>query len=370
MLRFNHRSGKLFGLFFFGALVALLLGCTPSHPMSTFQTFGPVADSQLNLFWIIFGVGAVVFIGVEGVIIYMAIRFRRRSQDEPDPEQVHGHTGLEVAWTAAPTLLLIAVAIPTIFTIFDNAQSPRPPEQGGLVVEAIGHQWWFEFKYPEFDLVTANEMHIPVGEPINLVLRSVDVIHSFWVPKLAGKVDMIPNILTADDNTMWMQADEPGVYFGQCAEFCGVSHANMRFRVVAHPRDEFDAWVVAQRAESVQPVDALVQQGQDIFLNTREAGCNACHTVRGTKASGTIGPDLTHLASRMHMAAGILDNTDESGKPNVAFLQANLREWLEDPDEVKPGNLMSKQAPVYTDPNKKLTDQEITALIAYLSSLN
>lgn len=343
-------------LVLWGLLVALLVGCTPSHPQSTFDTLGPVARSQATLFYILLWVGLFVFIAVTGAMLYAAIRYRRRP-GQGDPDQIHGHTRLEIAWTIAPAILLIIVAIPSIIIIFDNANSPTPPEQGGLVVEAIGHQWWFEFRYPHPDndqeeVVSANEMHIPVGEAVNLKLDSVDVIHSFWIPKLAGKVDMIPN----NENTMWIQADEPGEYLGQCAEFCGVSHANMRFRVIAESRSDFEAWLRAQAAPAVEPADPLAIQGQEVFMST-QAGCRGCHTIEGTRARGEIGPDLTHFASRGYFAGSILENTRE-----------NLRKWLEDPEAMKPGNIMAQSA-AYADPDRALTEPEISALIAYMSSL-
>ena len=348
----GRRTKGVAGLATLGLVLAVLAGCTPSHPQSTFDTLGPVSQSQANLFWVLFWIGSFVFVAVTGALIYMAIRFRRREGDG-DPEQVHGHSKLEIAWTIAPTLLLAAIAVPSVLTIFDNANSPLPPADGGLLVEVTGHQWWFEFEYPEYEIATANELHIPVGEPINFALDSVDVIHSFWVPKLAGKVDMIPN----NDNTMWFQAREPGEYLGQCAEFCGVSHADMRVKVIAHTRDDFDAWVAAQQAPAVEPTDPLAQAGKEIFFST-EAGCRGCHTIDGTNARGQIGPNLTHFASRGEFAGGTLENS-----------QHNLRAWLEDPENMKPANKMGRDAVVYNDPNRALTEPEISALIAYLRAL-
>ena len=288
------------------SFVMLVAACTPSHPQSTFDTLGPVAESQVLLFWVIFWTGLLVFIAVMAALIYIAIRYRARPGDG-DPEQIHGHTGLEIAWSIAPAVVLLLVAPWSIYTIFDNANSPVPADEGGLVVEAIGHQWWFEFRYPVqnqvvTEVVTANELHIPVGEPVNVELDSKDVIHSFWVPKLAGKVDMVPN----NDNGLWIEADEEGTYLGQCAEFCGVSHANMRFKVIAQPRAEFDAWLAEQAAPAAMPTEAtpLIKLGHDVFVtrngretpadsDVRGAGCNACHRIEGTSARGTSGPNLT-----------------------------------------------------------------------------
>ena len=357
MPRPELRPASLAGLFLLGSLAALLAGCTPSHPQSTFDAVGPVAQSQVTLFYVIFWAGTFVFIAVEGALLYAAIRYRRR-RGQQDPEQIHGNSRLEVAWTAAPAVVLAVIAVPTIMTIFDNANSPQPPEEGALAVDSIAHQWWFEFRYPHPDdpqgqVVLANEMHIPVGEVVNIRLSSTDVIHSFWIPKLAGKLDMIPNSPT----TLWIKADEPGLFFGQCAEFCGISHANMRFRVIAEPRKEFDAWLRAQAAPAVEPAEPLAAEGKEVFMSAG-AGCLACHKIEGTRARGPIGPNLTHFASRGTLAAGILDNTQE-----------NVRKWLENPDAVKPGNKMARDAPVYSVAGKGLTEPQISALVAYLRSL-
>ena len=334
-----------------GSFILLAVGCTPSHAQSTFDTLGPVAREQATLFYVLFWVGLFVFVAVAGAIIYAAIRFRRRP-GQGDPEQIHGHTRLEIAWTIAPTLLLAVVAVPSIAAIFETANSPDPTDEGGLLVEAIGHQWWFEFRYPQHNVVTANEMYIPVGEAVNLELDSIDVIHSFWIPKLAGKVDMVPN----NDNTMWVEADGEGEYLGQCAEFCGEAHANMRFRVIAVTREKFDAWLVEQAAPPVEPTDPLAIEGRDVFVST-EAGCRGCHTV-GTIARGKKGPDLTHFASRGHFAGSIMENTQE-----------NLQHWLEDPENMKRGNLMARDGVVFNDPDRALTAPEISALMAFLRSL-
>ena len=346
-----------------GLLLAAVIGCTPEHSMSTFDTAGPVAKSQLNLLWLILWAAIFVFVVVEGVLIYAAVRFRRRP-GQGDPEQIHGNTRLEIAWTVVPALVLIVVAVPTIFTIFDNA---NPPPETKLTIDAIGHQWWFEFRYPhpsnpDEEIVIANELHIPVGEPVSVRLDSVDVIHSFWIPKIAGKVDMIPN----NDNTLWIQADREGDFYGQCAEFCGISHAHMRFRVIAQERPEFDRWLLRQAGPMIEPAEPLRVQGQALF---KSSGCSACHALssvvkrpgegsRLKRIPGRVGPNLTHFASRRQMVAGILDQTPE-----------NIRRWLEDPEKVKPGNTMAREAAVFNDPDKALTEPEISALVVFLRSL-
>ncbi len=334
-----------------GTILALIFGCTPDHPQSTFDTVGPVSQSQALIFYIITYAGLVVFILVMAILIYSAIKFRRRQNTDADPEQIHGNNTLEIAWTVIPALLLVAVAVPSLKSLFDVTVSPEPE---AMTVNVTANQWWFRFDIPELGVVTANELHIPVGEVINLRLNSRDVIHSFWVPKLAGKFDMIPN----NENTMWFQSDEEGIFYGQCAEFCGESHALMRFKVIVESRKEFDNWVQEQLTDANKPSDPLTQQGHDLFMSS-EGGCYACHTIRGSKkAYGEVGPELTHFSSRKHLAAGIMDNTHE-----------NLISWLTDPDSIKPGNIMAKNAAVYNDSEKSLSDPEISALAAYLRSL-
>ena len=366
MLNLYRRHGVLLGVLALASLLALMFGCTPGDPQSTFDADGPVAQSQLNLFWIILGAGAVVFVAVQGALIYLLIKFRRRSDDDI-PEQVEGNHTLEFAWTAGPTALVVLVAIPTIFTIFDNQVSPDP---GALTVDVIGHQWWFEFRYdhpddPTKDVVFAGDLHIPVNEVVNVNLDSVDVIHSFWIPKIAGKVDMVPN----NDNTMWIQGDQTGTYYGQCAEFCGVQHANMRFKVEVQTREDFDAWLRAQATPPEESQDPLVVEGSKVF---RSAGCSGCHAtdpVANDGVPGREGPNLAHVASRTNLAGGMFDNRGEDGNVNLAILQHNLRTWISDPESVKPGNTMASEGAPYIDPENALNEAELSAIVAYLSSL-
>lgn len=347
------------------SLVAVGLGCYPSHNQSTFDAAGTVAQKQLSLFLIIFWTAAVVFVAVEGALIYAALKFRRKPGQEL-PRQTHGHKQLEVAWTIAPALILVVIAVPTIITIFDTANTPNQDEV--LRVNVRGHQWWWEFQYPELGMVTANELHVP-PEPwvVEVGLESDDVIHSFWIPKLTGKMDVIPN----NRNQIWFSGKRPGTYYGLCAEFCGTAHAQMRFRVVVE-RDKaaFDSWVASQKADPQQPTTDLARQGQRVF---GLKGCGVCHTVSGPEAEGLQGermeaflrgearypaPNLTHFASRSMLAAGLLDRTDD-----------NLSRWLQVPNEVKPGNRMYQLAGAYTNPRLTLTDEDIAALVGYLQSL-
>ncbi len=408
MLKGAASLKRLTGVALMGALAALLTGCnivTPDHPQSTFDTLGPVSEDQLFIFWAIFWAGLVVFIAVEAALIYMVIKFRRR-EDAGDPAQTHGNTRLEIMWTILPVIILVVAAwyvIPGIFFADAGTGYKRAianTQREALEVDVIGHQWWFEFRYPHPNnpgeqIAVANEMYVPVGEPVVFLLDSVDVIHSFWVPKLAGKVDMIPN----NDNRMWFEAYVPGEFFGQCAEFCGVSHANMRFKVVAVPREEFDAWLLHQANPAPEPSDALAAQGKELF---QEAGCKGCHNDTssiiklrddGSRLPGRTGPILNHVATRLNHL-GIYRNSDvdfedasgsrqlyvnsagiptdiDTGRPfiNESMLQNNLKVWITDPEALKPGNLMARDGEPYIDPANKLTEQEIDALVAYLMTL-
>ena len=321
------------------AILAIAAGCSASDPQNTFAPSGDVAKQINDLFFPIGWLTIAVFFFVEGLLIYVLIRFRHRA-GAALPKQTHGNTRLELAWTAVPGVLMIALAFPVVAAIFSLAEPPD--DEAHINVTVTASQWFWDFEYPDLGVVTSNEMHIPLDKPVVLTLKSNDVIHSFWVPKLGGKLDIVPGHI----NTMWFNATETGNYSGQCVEYCGASHALMRFRVIAESQADFDAWVQAQKQPASSPGDSLAQQGQQKFLTT----CAVCHTVSGTDANGQVGPNLTHLASRGTIAAGILDRTDE-----------NLATWLRDPTAVKPGSRM---------PNLGLTNDEISALVAYLNTLN
>lgn len=348
--------------------IVLLVSCTPSHPQSTFDAAGPVAEKQRTLFYIIFWAAVFVFITVEGLLIYAVFRFRRKGGQEDIPAQIHGNTPLEIGWTIAPAIVLAVIAVPTIIYIFDIAETP-PAD--ALEVNVTGHQWWWEFEYPKQNVITANELHFPVDRPVKLNLTSDDVIHSFWIPKLGGKVDVIPTNV----NRMSLTAKREGVFFGQCAEFCGVAHAHMRFRVIVESQEDFDAWVEKYHEIARRPaptVETEVAKGATLFAIR---GCLLCHKTDGP-ASAAIrrslkeafergelrfpAPNLTNFGTRTTLAAGMLEN-DPQGK--------NLRRWLSDPDEVKPGNRMAQLANVYIDPDASLTESDISALASYLLSL-
>jgi len=344
------RSTKRLYAVLFIAAAALLSACARDDlPQNTLAPLGPEAERIDNLFQPVFWIAVGVFVLVEGLLVYALVRFRHRP-GRGVPAQVHGNKRLEVAWTIAPAVLLAAIAVPTIGTIF--ALADRPPN--ALQITVTGHQWWWEAEYPAQPgvaqpVVTANEIHIPTGRPVyfSLTSEAADVIHSFWIPRLAGKQDVEPGRV----NHMRVTAVDPGLYFGQCAEFCGISHANMRLRVIAMVPEEFDAWLQGQ-ARPAQPPD----EGTLAILN--KAGCGGCHVINGIQGFvGTLGPDLTHFASRDTFASAILERSDE-----------NLRSWLRNPQAVKPGNDMTI-GPNNAPGRSILTEDEIDALITYLNSL-
>jgi cytochrome c oxidase subunit II len=326
------------------ALGLLLSACARDAPQDALKPDGPIARKQDHLWDLTFGIATVIFFVVIGLILFALFRFRARSDDDA-PKQVHGNPRLEVTLTILPALLLAVVAVPTVGTIFDLAKKPSGDP---LEVTVHGKLWWWELEYPKQDLRTANEMHIPAGRPIYLSLQSDNVIHSWWIPKLAGKRDVVPG----RTNHMTIQADHPGTYMGQCAEFCGLSHANMRMRVIAQTPEDFDAWVTAQKADARSDQTGLAKAGRNLFLNRPDATqqCAGCHTVEGLEgATGRVGPNLTHVSSRTTFAGGIFKRTP-----------ANLARWLRNPPGQKPGSKM---------PNLNLTEEEIQRLVAYLESL-
>jgi cytochrome c oxidase subunit 2 len=318
--------------------ILLALGaCAKDAPMDYLEPEGPIARQIDDLHNPVFVVAGVIFFLVQFLVVFFVIRYRYKA-NRPEPVQIHGNTRLEVAWTLAPALILLFVAIPTISTIFDLADTP----DDSLRVTVVARQFWWEYRYDDLDIVTANELHIPVGRPVALSLEGEDVIHSFWVPKLAGKTDVVPG----RTNHMYFEADRPGEYWGQCTEFCGLSHANMRLKAIAQPQAEFDVWVANQRRPPAPPAEGTpAAEGLSLFT---AKGCGGCHTVTGV-SQGRLGPDLTHVAGRTTFAGAQFVNTS-----------ANLATWLRDPPAVKPGSKM---------PDLNLTDDEITNLVAYLETL-
>ncbi len=337
-----------------GGLLALvstlaLAGCASSP--SPLMPASPNATTIYNLTVIVFLIAAGVFIIVEAMLFWSVIRFSR-NKTPGEPKQVEGNTTFEILWTAAPAIVLLVVFIVSLQALFPLSGQPstRTASDSTTVnvaaadsvhVRVVGHQWWWEFQYPDFNVVTANELHLPVGSTVSLDVESVDVIHSFWVPQLGGKIDVIPGHV----NHTWIQPNQVGTFHGQCAEFCGTEHADMRFNVIVESKDAFQSWLQNQQAPAAG-TSGLAAQGEQIFMN---GVCIGCHTVNGTKAQGKVGPNLTHLASRTTFAGAIMDLTPD-----------NLKRWLNDPQKVKPGTLM-KIPP--------LTPDQIDALVAYLTSL-
>ncbi len=319
-----------------GVLILLATACASDAPMDTFKPAGPNARTIDNLITPVFWVAGVVFVAVEGLVLFFVIRYRHRD-NSPEPVQIHGNSRLEVGWTLVPAAILVAVAIPTIATIFDLAREPA----NAINVTVTARQWWWEYNYTDLGVVTANELHMPVDRPLEITLIGDDVIHSFWVPSLAGKTDVVPG----RENHMNMKGDKVGTYLGQCTEFCGLSHANMRLKAFVQTPADFQAWVDDQRRAAATPPPGDAADGLAVF---NAKGCGGCHAIQGVSA-GASAPSLTHLASRTTFAGALFNLTPE-----------NLRTWLENPPAVKPGAKM---------PDLNLSGDEITKLIAYLETL-
>ena len=318
--------------------VLALGGCAWDGPMSTVVAHSDFARAILYVYsivtWVTAVIGALVFV----LLVLILLRFRARPGDTTLPPQVRGQTFLEIAWTIAPALALLIIAIPTIQVVFRTQSAATPPD--ALVVTVRGWQWWWEFRYPQLDVVTANELHLPAGRRVVLKLDGPDVIHSFWVPQLGGKRDVSPGRL----NQITLTPERPGEYWGQCAEFCGASHANMGMRAIVQTAADFDRWVAQQQAPPAEPAGAAAT-GRALFA---ARACVGCHTIKGLSA-GVLGPDLTHFGSRTMLAAGMWPNTPE-----------NVAEWVKDPQRLKPGVKM---------PALGLTDEQAKAIAAYLMSL-
>jgi cytochrome c oxidase subunit 2 len=329
----GHWLRSAVALLAFGAALAAC-GLAEAPDWSTIQPASDLSQSIQDVYGTVFVWTAGIFVVVELLLVYAIIRYRRRPGDSGVPDQVHGFTALEIAWTLVPAAILFFIAIPTVRTIFE-IQSKPPAEK--IEIAVIGHQWWWEFEYPDLGIKTANELHLPVGRAASLALTSADVIHSFWVPRLGGKRDLNPG----SENQLWFTPDSVGVFIGQCAELCGTSHANMRLKVFVEPTDSFEAWVEQQRQPAVQDTVGL-----QAFLSS---GCAACHAIAGTPAQAKIGPDLTKFGSRSTIAAGLLANEPDQ-----------LAAWLRDPESIKPGVRM---------PNLNLSEERIASLVAYLGSL-
>ncbi|MDX2170588.1 MAG: cytochrome c oxidase subunit II [Deltaproteobacteria bacterium] len=335
----GRRRSRLAGTALGVVLLAAAAHAQPAPIPSIFDPLSRPADEIYTLSLFVLGICAVIFVVVGGLLVTSIVRFRRRPDDDGrEPPQVYGSNPIELAWTVVPLLIVFVLFLVTTRSIIAIERAAPPAD--ALEVRVIGHQWWWEFRYPAQGVVTANELHVPAGRATFLTLESADVVHSFWVPQLNGKTDVIPNRV----NRMWIEPRDAGLYIGQCAEYCGTQHARMLLRVVAHAPADFDAWVASQRGEAVH--DPSVQAGRDLF---QSVACINCHRIGGTVADGVFGPDLTHLMSRATIAAGAADNT-----------AANLHAWIANPDALKPGALM---------PAMKLSDAQITQVVAYLTTL-
>jgi cytochrome c oxidase subunit II len=331
------------------ALVLCSAASAAAHSPSTGLTniFSPEstpAKSIFDLSMFVLAVTGIIFAVVFTLLVYSVVKFRGNPADAGrEPAQVYGSTQIELAWTIIPVLIVVVLVLATARVIHAVQDAAMPPN--AVEVTAIGHQFWWEFRYPMLGIVTANELHIPVSDPAHptptfLKLLSADTDHSFWIPQLAGKTDLIPN----HPNSMWMDPLRTGIFLGQCAQYCGTQHAKMLLRVSVDSHDDFAAWVRGQQRPAVRAEKALV--GRRVFETT---ACINCHAIRGTAANGRFGPDLTHLMSRSTIASGAADNSPDK-----------LRLWIQNPDAIKPGALM---------PAMKLNDSELDAVVSYMETL-
>src|ERR1700726_3399044 len=345
----TRHSSKLgaFHLFLVAIWSAAASTDTAAQSMSPTNIFAPVSTSAKSIFGLsifVLAVTAAIFVVVFALLTYSVVKFRKRANDDGrEPPQVYGSNQVEVAWTVIPILIVVALFMATARVIADIQKAS--PSANAVEVVAVGHQFWWEYRYPGLHVVTANELHVPVSDPqpptpTFIKLLSADTDHSFWVPRLAGKTDLIPN----HPNSMWIDPHETGLYLGQCAQYCGTQHAKMLLRVYVDSPEDFKLWVRAQQ----QPANEDEKQvaGRQVFERT---ACLNCHAINGTNGTGRFGPDLTHLMSRRTIASGAAENNSQ-----------NLRLWIQNPDSIKPGSLM---------PAMKLSDAELDALVRYLETL-
>jgi cytochrome c oxidase subunit 2 len=319
-------------------------GDPPANATNIFAPASPQARSIAHFSVFVLVITGTIFVVVFALIAYCVVKFRERPKDAGrEPAQVYGSTQIELAWTIIPILIVVVLFLATARVIHAIQDAPEPP--GALQVIVIGHQYWWEFRYPKLGIVTANELHIPVSEPGHptptfMQLLSADTDHSFWVPEIAGKTDLVPD----HPNKMWMDPQRTGIFLGQCAQYCGVQHAKMLLRVSVDEPAEFAAWVHSQQEHAVE--DATVAAGRRVFETN---ACMNCHTISGTAANGRFGPDLTHLMSRATIAAGAAQNTRD-----------NLRLWVKDPSAIKPRCLM---------PAMQLNEADLDAVVSYMETL-
>lgn len=327
-------------------VAAVALAIFGAGPTNIFAPAGTPAGAIFSLSMLVFGITAGIFLVVAGILVYVLVRYRSRAADgasEQEPAQIYGSNQIELSWTVIPILIVVMLFLATTRVIYTTEHAPKPAD--ALDVTVIGHQFWWEYRYPKLGLVTANELHVPVSSaqhplPTYLTMSSADTDHSFWVPRLAGKTDVIPNKV----NTMWIDPGTVGLYLGQCAQYCGTQHAKMLIRVYADTPKEFAAWVAHEQQPAVE--DPSVAEGRAVFMHN---ACISCHTIRGTVATGRFGPDLTHVASRDTIASGSVPNTP-----------SNLHRFMDNPANFKPGVLM---------PPMHLNSHDLDAVTAYLTTL-
>jgi cytochrome c oxidase subunit II len=326
------------------ALPASLAMLFSQSSTSIFAPQATPARSVYGLSLLVLGICAGIFLVVGGMLLYVVIRFRhRRGFTVQEPAQIYGSNQIELSWTVIPILIVVVLFLSSARVIFVNQSVAKPARTVDVTV--IGHQYWWEYRYPKLGVVTANELHIPVVDPKNpvptyLTLSSADTDHSFWVPRLAGKMDLIPNKV----NTLWFDPEQTGLYLGQCAQYCGVQHAKMLLRVYVDTPEQFAAWVDQQKKTAIQ--DPNTVEGRAVFEGN---ACANCHTISGTSARGIFGPDLSHVASRDTIASGSVVNNP-----------ANLRAFIDDPAHFKPGALM---------PAMHLNERDLNAVTKYLTTL-
>jgi cytochrome c oxidase subunit 2 len=342
--------GRVVGVLVIVAGILLTASLCTAAPLadnqvpSIFEPHSTPADSILHLSRFVLAITGLIFLVVATLLTYAVVKFRNKAGDaQREPAQVYGSTQIELAWTVIPILIVVVLFLATARVIHAIQDAAKPA--AAVEVTAIGHQFWWEFRYPALGVVTANELHIPVSDPAHptptfLKLLSADTDHSFWVPQLAGKTDLIPNRV----NEMWVDPHQTGIFLGQCAQYCGTQHAKMLLRVSVESAEDFTAWVNAQKQPANQ--DEREIAGKRVFETT---ACVNCHAVAGTNATGDFGPDLTHLMRRSTIASGAAENTKE-----------NLRLWIQNPDAIKPGSRM---------PAMQLTDADLDALVGYLETL-
>jgi cytochrome c oxidase subunit II len=329
----------------------LVPSTTLAAQLSPTNIFSPVSTPAHYLFHLallVLAVTAAIFIIVASLLVYVAVKYRRRPGDDREPLQVYGSRQLELAWTVIPVLIVMVLFLSSARVIHAIQDAQKPAD--AIEVVAVGHQFWWEYRYPQYGFVTANELHVPLSDPQHptptfMTLLSADTVHDFWVPRLSGKIDIIPN----HPNELWIDPQEPGLYLGQCNEYCGTSHGLMLLRVYVQPRADFDQWVKSQQqtALSTQGWSSDAIEGRQVFERT---ACINCHAVEGTVADGRFGPDLRHLMARDTIASGISPNTRD-----------NLRAWIQNPELLKPGARM---------PAMGLSDKELDQVTAYMMALH